>query len=564
MKEKQETYEFTPDIQKKIVAMVLSDQQTFEENIRLVRPEYFDSIVLGGLITLITNFFNKYFRSPTEDELLQELEVFLERDKRLPSSEFLDVYKEIVEMAKNDNFDYIRDNVVDFGRSQAFRKAIWEALEKRLEKRDYDGIVNSINEAASIGTKDGQLRTLSSIEAKDVEWLWESHIPLGELTLLIGDPGTGKSYFSYFLSAQISKGGSWPNAPDKLIDSGKVLILSTDEDPNYAIRPRSEAAGADIEKIVVLEGTRDEKGRIQIINLTKDINRLEEILKKDKSYRLVLIDPLSDYIGHVDTHKYSDVRWALAPILALARKYRVAIVGIMHCNKSTTLQVLYRIMGSMGFPSVARSIWWIGKDRDNEEGNRRYFSPLKNNLAPEQKTLAFRLENLGKLAKVVFESEPVEESFSIEEAVAPQEKASETKRARKFLMDILKDGAVATNEIKSVARDEGISWGTLRRAYDKIRGIRSFKEKKAGGKWLWELDEFTKRQALVEASVESRSAKERVEEAREKHKEKPKEEARPLASELEPEMSETEKEVEKETKSVEDIVRRVNKLLKRK
>jgi len=128
----------------------------------------------------------------------------------------------------------------------------------------------------------------------------------------------------------------------------------------------------------------------------------------------------------------------------------------------------------------------------------------------------------------------------------------------------LKDGAVATNEIKRVARDEGISWGTLRRAYDKIRGIRSFKEKKAGGKWFWELDEFTKRQALVEASVESRSAKERVEEAREKHKEKPKEEARPLASELEPEMSETEKEVEKETKSAEDIVRRANKLLKRK
>ena len=556
-KENQETYGLTYDIQKKIVAMILADKQVLEENIRLVKPEYFDSLVLGGLMTLITNFFNKYSRPPTEDELLQELEAFLGKDEKLPSSEYLDVYEEIVEIAKDSNFDYIKDNVVDFGRFQAFKKAIEEAVEKRLEKRDYDGIVNSINEAASIGSKDEQLRILSDIEAKDVEWLWQNHIPLGELTLVIGDPGTGKSYFSYFLSAQISKGGSWPDAPDKPIESGKILILSTDEDPNYAIRPRSDAAGADTDKIVVLEGSRDEKGRIKILNLTRDIHRLEDILKKDKSYRLVVIDPLSDYIGHVDTHKYSDVRWALAPIPALARKYHVAIVGIMHCNKNTSLQVLYRIMGSMGFPSVARSIWLIAKDRDDEKGKRRYFAPLKNNLAPEQDTFAFNLDNLGKVAKVVFESKPVEDGFDIEEALVPQEKAGETKRAKKFLLDILKDGAMPMKEIKSAARDEAISWGTLRRAYDKMRGrgIRSFKEKKAGGKWFWELDEFTRRKALVEANAESRSVKEKVEEAREKYKEGSVEEARPLAPEPEPEMSEKEKIKAKPVKEIGETVK---------
>jgi len=199
----------------------------------------------------------------------------------------------------------------------------------------------------------------------------------------------------------------------------------------------------------------------------------------------------------VDTYKYSDVRWALAPINALARKYHVAIVGIMHCNNNTSLQVLYRIMGSMGFPSVARAIWLIAKDREDEENKRLYFSPLKNNLAPEQKTLAFHLKNLGKVAIVVFESEPVGDDFEIEDVLVPQERISETKRAKNFLKETLKDGAVPTKEIRSAARDEGLSWATVRRAKEKLE-IKAVKENKPGGKWFWELSEFARRQVLAE------------------------------------------------------------------
>lgn len=476
-----------------------------------MRPEYFENPALRGITTLIIEFFNKYSRPPTEDELLQEMDSFLEENKRLPRDEYLDVIEKVIKLSKSSNFDYVRDTVVEFGRYQTFKKSLLESV-NRLKKGDYDGIVNSINQAASVGVKDGGLRALSDIKSEDVEWLWKYHIPLGELTLLIGDPGIGKSYFSYFLSAQVSRGGSWPDTPTELSKNGKVIILSTDEDPNYAIRPRADAAGADVSKIFILEGSRDAEGRIKILNLTKDIHGLEDILEKDNDYRLILIDPLSDYIGHVDTHKYSDVRWALNPINAVARKYHVAIVGIMHCNKNTSLQVLYRIMGSMGFPSVARCIWLIAKDREDEEKNRRFFSPLKNNLAPEQKTLAFSLKNLGKVGKVEFEGEPVSDDFDIEEALVPVERASETKRAKRFLLDTLKDGALPTKEMKSAARDEAISWGTLRRAKDKMGSIKAFKESGVAGKWSWELDEFTRKMTLVKKAAEKRKeAEEKLE-----------------------------------------------------
>ena len=518
-KPKEEAMPFTSAIQKRIFATLLFDKKALED-IHNLKSRYFENPILRDMTNLIINFYKKYSKMPEMDEFSEELVSFIEnKGKHLsaPEKEYLDTFDEILSL-KTSHLKYSKDLFLRFIKFQAFKEAILESGEKLLGRFDFEGIIKKMNEAASTGSDEGVLRTLSDIEAKDVAWLWKNHIPKGEITLLVGDPGVGKSYFSYFLSAQISKGGSWPDAPDEPIEGGKILILSTDEDPNYAIRPRSDAAGADTDKITVLEGSRGEKGEIKILNLTKDIYRMEEIFKKDKGYSLWVIDTLTDYLGRMDSHKYSDVRWALMPLLALARKYRVAVVGIMHCNKNTSLQVLYRIMGSMGFAAVARSIWVIAKDREDEEEKRRFFAPLKANLAPEQKPLAFHLENLGKVAKVVFEDEPVGDDFDIEEVLVPQERSSETKRAKKFLLNTLKNGPMFTAEIKSAARDEGIAWATLRRAREKMSGIRADKENKPRGKWFWELDEFTRGQALAEAETKTpKDVGQKVDEIRAKH-----------------------------------------------
>lgn len=505
--------DITINTQKRIFASLLFSKEA-PDDIQDVRPEYFDSIAVRTLVKLFLDFRRDYSSvemgtKAFSDAFNQRVSTFIgdKKDNKLPISkeELLDVYEEIL-LLKGEDFLPAQGSFRKLARKQSHHRALDKIIEgKLIEEENYDDIHKLMTEAYATGSRDGGLIKLSDIEAKDVEWLWENHIPLGEITILVGDPGVGKSYFSYFLAAQISRGGSWPDNPDKPIEDGKILILSTDEDPNYAIRPRSDAAGADIDKITVLEGSRGEKGEIKILNLTKDIYRMEEIFKKDKGFRLWIIDTLTDYLGRMDSHKYTDVRWALMPLLALARKYHVAVVGIMHCNKNTSLQVLYRIMGSMGFAAVARSIWVIAKDREDEEQKRRFFAPLKANLAPEQKPLVFHLENLGKVAKVVFEDEPVADDFDIEQVLAPGEKAVETIKAKKFILEVLKDGAVLTEEIKSAARDEGISWGTLRKARGQMHGVKARKENKPRGKWFWELDEFTQKKALMEADSKVRT-----------------------------------------------------------
>ena len=37
-------------------------------------------------------------------------------------------------------------------------------------------------------------------------WLWPGRVPLGKLTLLIGDPGLGKSFVTLDIAARVSRG----------------------------------------------------------------------------------------------------------------------------------------------------------------------------------------------------------------------------------------------------------------------------------------------------------------------------------------------------------------------
>ena len=51
---------------------------------------------------------------------------------------------------------------------------------------------------------------LSEVVEESVEWLWEGRIPLGKLTVIDGDPGTGKSALTIDLAARVSTGRDMP------------------------------------------------------------------------------------------------------------------------------------------------------------------------------------------------------------------------------------------------------------------------------------------------------------------------------------------------------------------
>ena len=122
------------------------------------------------------------------------------------------------------------------------------------------------------------------------------------------------------------------------------------------------AAGADLSPLVVAlqaVGFRDAKqGKLReaTFSLATDLGVLEELIASLGDCRLVVIDPITAYLGSADSHNNAEMRSLLAPLSAvLAARTGVALLAINHLNKANQGPAIYRSMGSVAFAATARS-----------------------------------------------------------------------------------------------------------------------------------------------------------------------------------------------------------------
>lgn len=326
----------------------------------------------------------------------------------------------------------------------------------------------------------------ADIAPETIVWLWFQIIALGKLTLLVGDPGLGKSLISLFLAARLSLGAAWPDGSPCPI--GNTVFITCEDDPADTIRPRLDAAGADVSKIHILTAVCNADGKEKTFTLG-NVPALEETIIRLRP-SLIVIDPISAYMGGSDSHNNAEVRGLLAPLSELASKYKVAIVAVSHLNKGYG-QAVYRAMGSLAFTAAARAVWGVAKDKENPD--RRLVLPIKNNIGNDTSGLAYRVTTAANGAPCL-EWEPtsvidynLHEAFNT--AVIPANSGAtsspELDDAKAFLGDLLHEKPLPVSEIKKQASDAGFSLGTLRRAKDSI-GILSVKDGFDGG-WAWKL-----------------------------------------------------------------------------
>jgi hypothetical protein len=320
----------------------------------------------------------------------------------------------------------------------------------------------------------------ASIKPQPVRWLWEPRVPFGALTLLVGDPGAGKSMLTCWLAAQVTQQG------------GAVLLVSGEDHAAAVIRPRLEAAGAHLELVHVIrvrEGDSDDR-----LALPSDAPLLEEQARANGA-QLVVIDPLS---AHLDerVHSWRDqsVRQALGPLARIAEATACAVVVVAHLNKTQMHgnHPLYRVGGSIGMPAAARSVLLLARDPDDLDSDRRVLAHAKSNLSWLAPGLAMRIEPVrvdGVLAaRTVIEGEVAVSAADLLDADGHGE-AGARERAEAFLREVLSDGPVAVRDILAEAREEGISEMTLRRAAAGlgIRRKRLSQGNRGRGRWEWEL-----------------------------------------------------------------------------
>lgn len=145
-------YAFSDAIQLKIAAMFLYDERGLLQNLEIVKPAYFENPVVASVVEIIIKFFKAYDRTPTEDELLEELAVKLKGDNRLPRAEYPKVIEKIFRLQEDsEGFRYVRDLAVSFAKYQAVKK-VWREGSAVIEKRkNYESLLSKVSTALLVG-----------------------------------------------------------------------------------------------------------------------------------------------------------------------------------------------------------------------------------------------------------------------------------------------------------------------------------------------------------------------------------------------------------------------------
>ena len=340
------------------------------------------------------------------------------------------------------------------------------------------------------GTGSGRepdLVRLRDAKRTSVHWLWEGRIPLGKITVLAGDPGLGKSFITLDIAARVSTGSPWPDALDAPQRARCVVLLSAEDDIGDTILPRLEAARADLSRIAALRGIRGGPGDSAApFRLDRDLPQLEQALGRLGDVGLVIIDPITAYVGGVDMNSNPEVRALLAPLADLAMRRHVAVLLVTHLNKGANTKGIYRISGSLALPAAARAAMLVV--RDAEDGSRRLLLPTKLNVGRAAQGLAYRIgDDAGGDAVVQWEDQPVvmtaDEAVRAEEA--PGESGGAVEEAAAFLRELLKDGPVAARRAVEEAGQLGIVERTLQRARARL-GVVS---RRIGQEWVLSMGE---------------------------------------------------------------------------
>jgi putative DNA primase/helicase len=328
---------------------------------------------------------------------------------------------------------------------------------------------------------------VADVEMAEVDWLWPLRLARGKVTIVSGDPGLGKSQIATDITARISIGDRWPDGGHAPL--GSVVMLAAEDAVNDTIRPRLEAAGADVGRVhVVKMVVTDGEGR-RTFNLGTDLEKLEGLVNEIADTALVIVDPISAYIGDSkDSHKLTVISPLLSQLADFAERTGTAVVAIHHPPKDAPHKAIHAFSGSLAFVAGPRLAFIVTDDADTES-ERKLLLPVKNNLGPKAGGLGYRIVDTAidhriRTSVLRWDDEPV--TVSAGEALRQSDgHVSKLEPAKEFLQQRLADGPVPSTDLFEAAKRLGIGKETLKTAKEKL-GVTANKIGFTGG-WEWRL-----------------------------------------------------------------------------
>jgi putative DNA primase/helicase len=278
-----------------------------------------------------------------------------------------------------------------------------------MNPQDYDQFAASLDEDAGLalvpsdwgapGPTGTQLLPKSAVvltcgadlTPEPVQWLWQDWLALGKFHLLAGAPGQGKTTIAMAIAATVTIGGRWPDG--SCCAAGNVLVWSGEDDYTDTLLPRLIAAGADRSKVFFVDGTRVGNA-VRPFDPSTDTRTLQEAIQQIGRVRLIVIDPVSTAVAG-DSHKNTEVRRGLQPLVDLATTINAALLGITHLSKGGQgSDPAQRVIGSVAFTAVARVVLVAARVKSEDGTDKRILARSKSNIGPDNGGFEYHLAQI--------------------------------------------------------------------------------------------------------------------------------------------------------------------------
>jgi putative DNA primase/helicase len=333
------------------------------------------------------------------------------------------------------------------------------------------------------------------LKMSGVDWLWPGRFARGKFGLIAGLPDMGKGQIASFIAAAVTANIDLP-CDEGNATQGNVIWFNAEDGARDTVLPRLVAAGADADHVHFVDSALI-AGEKKHFSLVTDLHLLRKAITRIGNVTLVIIDPVSAYlgVGKVDGRSATDVRGTLTPLKVMAEELHVAVIGIAHFNKKDDVKsALLRVSDSIAYVAAARHVYAVLDDP--EDKNNKLFVKAKNNLAKDTKALRYGMS----VKKVGFDTKlgvdinapfivwhPQHVEITANEAMQAAGGHTAKREAREFLLGRLGAGPVNSEDLVEEAKQEGIAEKTLRRAKKEL-GIKSRKQQgKTDAPWFWEL-----------------------------------------------------------------------------
>lgn len=358
----------------------------------------------------------------------------------------------------------------------------------KIYSEEPDNSNNESNETSD-DAEPSQIVRLINVAVQPNRFLWWPYLPEGEAVILAGPGGVGKGLTAGDWAARVTRGKRWPLSKERA-STGEVLWVEEEDSVGKTLRPRLEAMGADVSKIIIMDAAKFK----------------ERVTRKfiiEHQVRLIILSPLLSCLELESSINEIVVREELVKLAELFRDLPVTLLGLMHPNKKHDQSAIDRVSGTTAFTTFPRCTLIINREKPEEDADeeavaasedRFRITHQKHNLSKRGDDLIGTRVNTREEDErgqwLAVEWSKAEENIDTSTALDRKrgKKEADDKSAGAWLMNFLTaNGATLKSAVMEEAAKRGYSEGAIEQARKRNPKIKHTLTKEVPPKAIWDI-----------------------------------------------------------------------------